>query len=103
MTSVRNKGTKDMPVSRYERLDEKMEKVLAILGEHTTYHALNSQEHEHIVKGMGTLVEQGKIRNGRLDKVECRAGKLEAWRSWMIGGGAAIGVIGKVLFDLFTK
>jgi hypothetical protein len=95
-----------MPVSRYERLDEKMEKIIAILGEHSTFHATNSLEHEHIVKGMGTLVEQGKVRNGRLEKLEDRADNIEssAKSRWalLVGGGFILcGIMGYFLTKVF--
>ena len=91
-----------MPQSRYEQLDTKLEKVIAILGEHTTFHALNSSEHEHIVKSMGTLVEQGKVRNGRLEKLEDRAGKSDGRWKMMVGGWIILsGVMGYFLTKVF--
>ena len=91
-----------MPVSRYERLDEKMEKVIAILNEHSTFHALNAQEHQHIVQSMGTLVDQGKIRNGRLEKLEDRANKSDGRWKMVVGGWLILaGVMGYFLTKVF--
>jgi len=63
----------------------------------------NADQHANIITTIGTLVEQGKVRNGRLEKSEGRLHTLELWRSWVVGIAVAVGVIGKVLFDVFTK
>ena len=107
-----------MPKSRYELLDASINRVLAEVGEiktsvavlkshQTDESAANSRQHAGIVKSIDDLVEQEKIRNGRLGKVEDRTHKLEVWRGWLTGamliGGGVLGVFGKALFDHITK
>jgi hypothetical protein len=92
-----------MPVSSYERLDEKLDKVLAEFnGEHGIHARLGRMEerHEGYGRTLNELVERVGRQNGRVRK-------LEVWRGWMAGamlvGGGILGVFGKELFDHITK
>jgi hypothetical protein len=97
-----------------ERLEGKLDFVLAqisglgtdvaVLKSHQTDIAqANIEQHGVIMDRIDTLCEQGRVRNGRLEKGESRIHKLELWRSWVVGIAVAVGVVAKVMFDVFTK
>jgi hypothetical protein len=98
----------------FERLEGKVDFLLAqisglgtdvaVLKSHQTDIAqANIDQHGVIMDRIDTLCEQGRVRNGRLDKVENRTHKLELWRSYVIGAAVVVGVIGRMLWDVFTK
>jgi len=85
-----------MPVSRYERLDEKLDKVLASLSESREDLARLGEHTRGVDGSITSLAEHVAKQNGRIRK-------LENWKAGVVAVGAFVGVIAKVLFDLFTK
>ena len=97
-----------------ERLETKLDFVLAqISGLGTDVAVLkqkqqddseaNGRQHLVISKSISELVEQEKIRNGRLGKVEDSVSGLKMWRNWatgvVFGAGAFILVFAKLLWE----
>ena len=92
--------TRDMPQSNYDQLNTKLDSILARIGELSTSMAVNDEAHRNITAKLADMVEQGKVRNGRI-------GKLETWRTLIIGGGiillSVLGVFGKVVLEHLAK
>ena len=63
----------------------------------------NGRQHLVISKSIETLVEQEKIRNGRLGKAEDAIGGLKTWKGWatgvVIGGGVFVSIFAKLLWE----
>lgn len=101
-----------------ERLEGKLDFVLAqisglgtdvaVLKSHQTDIAqANVDQHNAIVQRMDTLCEQGKVRNGRLEKLEESTHGLKTWRAWatgvVIGGGVFVAAFAELLWQHITK
>jgi hypothetical protein len=101
-----------------ERLEGKLDFVLAqisglgtdvaVLKSHQTDIAqANIDQHAVIVGRMDTLCEQGRVRNGRLEKLEEGVHSLKTWRGWatgvVLGGGAFVAIYAKLLWEHITK
>jgi hypothetical protein len=102
----------------FERLEGKVDFLLAqtsglgadvaVLKSHQTDIAqANIDQHAVIVGRMDTLCEQGRVRNGRLEKLEDGMSGLKTWRGWatgvVIGGGTFVAIYAKLLWDHITK
>ncbi len=99
-----------MPKSRYELLDEKMDRVLAEFGGDHGIHAKLSrmdERQENHGKKIDELVERVGKQNGRVTKLEDNTGKLGNRVWWIIGIGSAtaatVGVFLVKLLDHVTK
>jgi hypothetical protein len=82
-----------MPVSRYEKLDEKLDKVIASLGESRETLAGLKEHVGSLDNNMESYANHVKEQNGRVRK-------LENWR-WMLVGGWFI--LSGVMGYFFTK
>lgn len=85
-----------MPPEEYNRLDSKLDTVLAQIGGIGVDVATLKADYRNMSENVGKLASHVDTQNGRVRK-------LELWRSWVVGAAFVIGIIGKVMFDLFTR
>lgn len=84
-----------MPPSSVKRLDEKLDLVLASIGEVKIDLAVMKEHSGTTDENVKTLAQHVAKQNGRI-------GKLEKWQWMVVGGATAVGVIGKVIVDTIT-
>jgi hypothetical protein len=84
-----------MPPSSVKRLDDKLDLVLASLGELKVDFAVMKEHSKTADESVNALANHVSKQNGRI-------GKLERWQWMVVGGATAVGVIGKVIVDTIT-